>query len=274
MSSSQRITGQQRLANALDEFRKPLSTTEQAALSQTSQPDTAAVTEFSSQLNNERNLRRKRLGDKLEPFFILIQDFGSVVSVYIHGYPTIAASVWGCVKFVVRAAANHVEYFVKISDLLKKLEHLFPRLERIKDLFENAIKLQEAVIDFYAIIIEFCTKIFHFLRQRGLKNYSKEIWAPFKSEFRTTEDQLEDQRRLIDDEVLDASKIAMHQAAQGALIYAAQGAMIYQNHGYTHRQFQVDQWTQNKDWQLQQDAAAKGENLEVTASTRRAEELT
>ncbi|KAK6526134.1 hypothetical protein TWF281_011170 [Arthrobotrys megalospora] len=245
--------GQQRLTAALDDFRSQLDPADQASLSQTSQPDAAAVTEFSAKFNTRSNLGRKRLGDKIQPFLLFIQSFGDVVGIYIQSDPRVAALVWGSVKLVVQLASNYFEYFVKISDMFVKLQHLCPTIERIGKLFQNSIKLQDAILAFYAIIVGFCAKAFIFLRQSGLKQFAKSIWKPFKAQFADVEGQLEDQRRVIDDEVLIASETAAHEAAQSAL--------IYQKDGYSHRKFEVEQWAGNKKWQLQQDFEAKRRKL-------------
>ncbi|KAK6343723.1 hypothetical protein TWF730_011312 [Orbilia blumenaviensis] len=159
--------GKQRLTAALVNFQSQLDPTDQVTLSQTSQPDVAAVTEFAATFNNRSNLKRKRLGDKIQPFLLFIQSFSDVVGVYIQSEPKVAALVWGSVKFVLQIASNYFDYFVKISDMILKLQHHCPIMERISKLFQNSEKLQDAILEFYGIIIEFCTKAFSFLRQPG-----------------------------------------------------------------------------------------------------------
>ncbi|KAF3316609.1 hypothetical protein TWF173_001892 [Orbilia oligospora] len=219
--SGSNTPGQQRLTSALDNFRTQLDLADQTTLNQISQPDVTAVTQFCAKFNSDSNLRRKRLGEKLQPFLLFIQSLGDVIGVYIQSDPTIAAH---------------------ISDMIVKLQHHCPRIERIGKLFQDSQKLQDAILGFYAIIVEFC-----------LKQFVKSIWKPFKVQFADLEGQLEEQRHMIDDEVLIASELAAHEAAQCTL--------IYQNRGYTHREFEVDQWTRNKEWQLKQDFAAKKRKL-------------
>ncbi|KAF3279061.1 hypothetical protein TWF970_004171 [Orbilia oligospora] len=235
--------GQQRLTTALANFRTQLDPADQTTLNQISQPDVTAVTQFCAKFDSDSNLRRKRLGEKLQPFLLFIQSLGDVIGVYIQSDPTIAAHVWGTVKLVLQISSNYFDYFIKISDMIVKLQHHCPRIERIGKLFQNSQKLQDAILGFYAIIVEFC-----------LKQFVKSIWKPFKVQFADLEGQLEEQRHMIDDEVLIASELAAHQAAQCTL--------IYQNRGYTHREFEVNQWTRNKEWQLKQDLAAKSTFLE------------
>ncbi|EPS39679.1 hypothetical protein H072_6496, partial [Dactylellina haptotyla CBS 200.50] len=249
-------TGQQRLTQAIDEFRQQLTPADRTTLSQTLQPDVVAVTEFTSQFNKNSNLKKKQLGDKLQPFLQFIQSLGDIVNIYIQTEPKIAALVWGSVKLVVQISSNYFDYFVKISDLFVKIAHLCPTIERIGQLFQNSIKLQDAVLEFYAIIVEFCSRAFVFLRQPGLKQFAKSIWKPFKVQFQAFEEELVDQRQRINDEVLIASEIAAHQAAQQAL--------IYQKHGYAHRLFEVDQWAQQTNWQLQQHALIKAGSESLT----------
>ncbi|KAJ6256214.1 hypothetical protein Dda_9049 [Drechslerella dactyloides] len=250
---AQQPSGQQRLSIALDEFQKQLTPVEQTNLSRISQPDVTTVTTFSAQINESSNLRRKRLGDKIQPFLLFMHSFGDVVGIYIQSDPRVSALVWGSIKLVVQIATNYFDYFVKITDLFVKIQHLCPTIDRIGKLFQGSAKLQDAVLGFYTIIIEFCTRAFRFLRQRGLKQFSKAIWKPFKAQFEDVEGQLEEQRRIIDDEVLIASQTAAHDAAQSAL--------IYQMDGYKHRQFQVDQWARNRDWQMQQDRISRDDIL-------------
>ncbi|KAK6507997.1 hypothetical protein TWF481_006416 [Arthrobotrys musiformis] len=161
------MPGQERLASALENFRNQLDATEKLALSQISRADATAVTEFCARFNSDSNLRRKRLGDKIQPFLIFIQSLGDVIGVYIQSDPTIAAHVWGSVKLVVQIASNFFDYFVKISDMLMKLQHHCPTIERIGKLFQSSTKLQDAILEFYAIIIEFSMQAFKFLRQPG-----------------------------------------------------------------------------------------------------------
>ncbi|EGX43896.1 hypothetical protein AOL_s00210g343 [Orbilia oligospora ATCC 24927] len=234
--------GQQRLTTALANFLTQLDPADQTTLNQISQPDVTAVTQFCAKFDSDSNLRRKRLGEKLQPFLLFIQSLGDVIGVYIQSDPTIAAHVWGTVKLVLQISSNYFDYFIKISDMIVKLQHHCPRIERIGKLFQNSQKLQDAILGFYAIIVEFC-----------LKQFVKSIWKPFKVQFADLEGQLEEQRHMIDDEVLIASELAAHQAAQCTL--------IYQNRGYTHREFEVNQWTRNKEWQLKQDLAAKKRKL-------------
>ncbi|KAK6343722.1 hypothetical protein TWF730_011311 [Orbilia blumenaviensis] len=103
------------------------------------------------------------------------------------------------------------------------------------------------------MLLDQCSEANYHQVSPGLKQFAKSIWKPFKVQFADLEEQLEEQRRIIDTEIKIASEIAAHEAVQSAL--------IYQRGGYAHREFEIRQWAENKDWQLQQDFAAKERRL-------------
>ncbi|KAK6537189.1 hypothetical protein TWF694_011386 [Orbilia ellipsospora] len=247
------VTGQQRLANALNDFKKPLSSSERSNLTQTSQPDEAAVAAFASKFNQQSNMHTKTIGARLEPFLFFMQSFGDVVGVYIQNNPDISALVWGTVKLLVQVAANYFDYFEKITEIFENLECLCPRIRRIGDLFQHSAELEDAILGFYAIIVEFCTKAFAFLKKSKLKQIAKSFGKPFDRYFEDIRGQLNAQRQIIDDEVLIASETAAEKAAQSAL--------VYQQGGYSHRRFQAEQWKGTRDWQLRQDLLQKKKRL-------------
>ncbi|KAF3905298.1 hypothetical protein ABW21_db0209169 [Orbilia brochopaga] len=135
---AQRVTGQKRLSLALDDFQKQLTPTERTNLGQILQPDVTTVTTFAAQINGNSNLRRKKLGDKIQPFLLFMQSFGDVVGIYIQSDPRVSALVWGSIKLVVQTSGS-LKCRTMLLSLLKQLAILSqPMTADLQDTLEDA----------------------------------------------------------------------------------------------------------------------------------------
>ncbi|KAK6346528.1 hypothetical protein TWF696_006653 [Orbilia brochopaga] len=115
---TQPLTGQRRLSLALNMFQGQLTPAKQTALSQTPQPDTTAVETLSAQINNQSNLCRKKLGDKIKPFLVFMRSFDDFIGAHIQCGPRVSALIWGSIKLVIEVISSydHTRSFINARD--------------------------------------------------------------------------------------------------------------------------------------------------------------
>ena len=160
--------------------------------------------------------------------------------------------------------------------MFQKLGCLCPALEQMRQLFPRSLKLQDAVLDFYTTTIIFCHRAVEFLKSKGLihflssavhrfanfgswgspgrHKFVKILWKPFKLQFEDTEVKLQEQRAMIEMEVKLASETAAaHERLENS---------VYRIEGRQHRQDQVDNWIESRNWRLRKDEQAEREYLD------------
>jgi hypothetical protein len=166
------------LQDALVEFQSILSDSEKVQLKNLKQvPDADAVLTFTASLDRMNPNRRGRsVATRLYSFLQSVQQFTGVVDVFVSSNPSVAALVWGSVRFTMmvrrpiscllrslltygKFMVNFTSYFQDLSKLLLGFETWCPRYEEHRLLFPSSIRLQESLSRFYALIVRCCKDI-------------------------------------------------------------------------------------------------------------------
>lgn len=101
-SESVRNEGNNTLHQALQDFESKLDQDERSRLQALkSVPDASSVLAFTSRLDRENTAKGSRcVASRLYTFLESVQQFSEVVSTFVSSHPTVAALVWGSVRFV------------------------------------------------------------------------------------------------------------------------------------------------------------------------------
>jgi hypothetical protein len=93
----------QPLRSALRDFQDILSPDQKRdLLAQATVPDTAAVIILTAEIDRENAKRRSRgVATRLFSFLESVQQFSTIVDTFVSSNPSIAALVWGSVKFAI-----------------------------------------------------------------------------------------------------------------------------------------------------------------------------
>ncbi|KAI9770983.1 MAG: hypothetical protein M1840_002687 [Geoglossum simile] len=114
------------LRSALRDFQDVLSPDQKKMfLAQaTTVPDAAAVFILTAEIDRENAKRRSR-GVATRLFSILesVQKFSTIVDTFVSSNPSIAALVWGSMKFAILAASNFSSYFDKLSTMFMNMRN-------------------------------------------------------------------------------------------------------------------------------------------------------
>ncbi|KAI9785686.1 MAG: hypothetical protein M1839_008703 [Geoglossum umbratile] len=113
----------QPLRSALRDFQDILSPDQKRdLLAQATVPDAAAVIILTAEIDRENAKRRSRgVATRLFSFLESVQQFSTIVDTFVSSNPSIAALVWGSVKFAILAASNFSSYFDKLSTMFMNL---------------------------------------------------------------------------------------------------------------------------------------------------------
>ena len=88
-----------KLTQALADYEKILSDDDRSQLHNQGIPDAMAAINFTTLIDRECNIRRRRcMGPRLITFLESIQQFSKVVDTFVSSHPEVAALVWGGVK--------------------------------------------------------------------------------------------------------------------------------------------------------------------------------
>lgn len=97
-----------KLAQALNDYEKILSTEERLQLHAQGAPDATAAIRFTTVIDREcSNRRRQCMGPRLITFLESVQQFSGVVDTFVSSHPQFAALVWGGVKLTLLVTTSH-----------------------------------------------------------------------------------------------------------------------------------------------------------------------
>jgi hypothetical protein len=199
--------------NALDDRQK------REYQKQSSKPDADAVIAFVSQLDRQSSGRAGQcVASRLFTFLNATQQFSGVVDTFVSSTPTLAALIWGGVKFAILAASNVSSYFEKVSHFIMTIGRTCPTYQEFGSLYPGEAGLQTALCDYYAVVVRLCTKIVEVSQRSGLKQLFLPIISPFETEFSSHRDDLKQSTELVHSQISLASKKFTHKAAQLAKV--------------------------------------------------------
>jgi len=186
---------------------------------QSSKPDADAVITFVSQLDRQSSGREGRcVAARLFTFLKATQQFSNVVDTFVSSKPSVAALIWGGVKFAILAASNISSYFEKVSHFIMTIGRTCPTYQQFGSLYPSDTGLQTALCDYYAVVVRLCTKIVEVSQRSGLRQLFSPIISPFEAEFSSHRDDLQQSTELVRDQISLASKKLAHEVAQLAKV--------------------------------------------------------
>ncbi|KAI9765585.1 MAG: hypothetical protein M1840_007274 [Geoglossum simile] len=208
----------QPLRSALRNFQDILSPDQKRdLLAQATVPDAAAVIILTAEIDRENAKRRSRgVATRLFSFLESVQQFSTIVDTFVSSNPSIAALVWGSVKFVILAASNFSSYFDKLSTMFMNLRSYCPIFSEYQILYPCSARLQTALCTFYATVVHFCKKALEVIQRKGVVQATTALWRPFEVEFGDLQNELRKQNERVRREIDLASQQAAYQERMAA----------------------------------------------------------
>lgn len=218
---------------------------------QASKPDASAVVAFVSQLDRQSSGRVGRcVASRICTFLDAIQQFANVVDTFVSSNPTLAALIWGGVKFAILAASNVASYFEKVSHFIMTIGRTCPTYQQFGTLYPSEVGLQSALCDYYAVVVRICTKIVEVSQRSGLKQLFLPIISPFETEFNPYRDDLDQSVELVRMQISLASKKLAHEAARLATIEREANSSHRRQMSLFQKRTKQKQ-DDDRDWRLQ-----------------------
>ncbi|ERF74130.1 hypothetical protein EPUS_06399 [Endocarpon pusillum Z07020] len=204
------------LEDALQHFQKTLTAEQKNQLKAINAiPDADAVVSFTTELDNRNAERRSRgVATRLHRFLESIQQFSTIVDTFVSSKPSVAALVWGSIKFALLAAANFSSYFDKISALLMRIGKHCPRFTEYQLLYGTSVGLRTALCSFYATIVAFCRHAVVVFQRSGFLHLAKSFLNSFEADFGPFESQIDSKSKDVKEEIRLASIKAAYQDQQ------------------------------------------------------------
>ncbi|KAF8544009.1 hypothetical protein BDD12DRAFT_977932 [Trichophaea hybrida] len=202
-----------RLTIALNEFQTSLSPEQRKHFNEISSGTPAAedVISLSEEIDKKNSTRRSRVWvQRTSGVLNSVQQYSAIVDTFIQANPTIAALVWGSVKFVILAAINFSDYFESLSRRFEQFSKYCPRLREYEKLFGDSVRVRDALSDFYAVVVVFCTKALGGIQEKAIKRFVKSLSSSFKDDFGLLEQNLSAARDEVDAEIRLASEQKAH----------------------------------------------------------------
>ncbi|KAI9766767.1 MAG: hypothetical protein M1839_004771 [Geoglossum umbratile] len=208
----------QPLRSALRDFQDILSPDQKRdLLAQATVSDAAAVIILTAEIDRENAKRRSRgVATRLFSFLESVQQFSTIVDTFVSSNPSIAALVWGSVKFVILVVSNFSSYFDKLSTMFMNLRSHCPIYSEYQILYPCSARLQTALCTFYATVVHFCKKAIEVIQRKGVVQATTALWRPFEVEFGNLQNELQKQNERVRIEIDLASQQAAYQERMAA----------------------------------------------------------
>ncbi len=122
------------LEDALQHFQKALTGEQKNQLKAINAiPDAGAVVSFTTELDNRNAERRSRgVATRLHRFLESIQQFSTIVDTFVSSKPSVAALVWGSIKFALLVRMWYPSWYTVLtfSRLRRTSLHISTKFQR------------------------------------------------------------------------------------------------------------------------------------------------
>ncbi|RHZ51670.1 uncharacterized protein CDV56_105907 [Aspergillus thermomutatus] len=162
----------------------------------TTKPDAASIIAFVADIDANNNNSTNR----------------SVVDTFVSSNPTLAALIWGGVKMAILTASNVASYFDKVTSMIMAIGKSCPTYQKFGQLYPGCVGLQRALCDYYAIIVKLCIKIIEVSQRTAITQTLTAIFVPFKSEFKSSLNEVDQAAKDIQLQISLASKQTLEEA--------------------------------------------------------------
>jgi ankyrin repeat protein/Cdc6-like AAA superfamily ATPase len=202
------LTAELRLAQAISEFQKDLSTEQKAAFCATrdssarTPPNHEEVMRLTEQIDRKaaRLLQGRRcFGTRLVNVLRAIQQFAALGDVIVGGSQNIlACGVWSLVRLMLLTVVNFSSYLEKLSALLMSVGRSAPRYEMLHQLYPRSKALQSHILEYFIVVVRLCH---HLLKATKKSTFGQLVAFPSDTDIKPYQSELEDMSALIKEEV-------------------------------------------------------------------------
>ncbi|KAI0144755.1 hypothetical protein BJ166DRAFT_557699, partial [Pestalotiopsis sp. NC0098] len=185
------------LQDALGKFEAALSPEDVSRLHEIEgTPSADSVVHFTALLDQKNAQRRgPSIASRIYTFLSSVQQFSSIVDVFVSSNPTVAALVWGAVRLTMLITVNSCSYFDEISKLFLKFGHWSPALKEYESLFPSSLRLQQAICNFHAATILCCTQVVIMSKRSWTAHFAKAFRSPAQTELKEFVDAIQNRAR-------------------------------------------------------------------------------
>lgn len=208
LSKVSTLKAELRLAQAISEFQKDLSTEQKAAFCRTrdssarTPPDYQDVMRLTEEIdrNASRLLKSRRcFGTRFTNILHAIQQFAALGDVIVGGSQNImACGVWSLVRMTLLTVVNYSSYLEKLSALLMNVGRTAPRYEMLHQLYPRSKALQSHLSEYFIVVVRVCHRL---LKMTKKSTFGQLVTFPSDADLKTHESELESISSLIKEEV-------------------------------------------------------------------------
>ncbi|KAH7311613.1 hypothetical protein B0I35DRAFT_514361 [Stachybotrys elegans] len=190
-ASSQTIGPVGVLQNAIQDFQNGLSPEHRdrlrAACDSGAAPNAQDVAVFTANLDRAISEKKKgrSIASRLYAVLKSVQEFSGIVDTFVSSNPTIAALIWGSIKFTMRFAINYTASFEPLSNMFMSFSRHCPRFAEYQALFQDSIRLQNALCRFYAAIVHCCKRVMQVIQRPWTAQVVNSMWQSIDQEFKS-----------------------------------------------------------------------------------------
>ncbi|KAB5525721.1 NACHT domain protein [Coniochaeta sp. 2T2.1] len=208
LSRASTLKPELRLAQAISEFQKDLSTEQRAAFCSTrdksvrSPPNYEDVMRLTEEIdrNASKLLKSRRcFGTRFTNILHAIQQFAALGDVIVGGTQNIiACGVWSLVRMTLLTVVNFSSYLEKLSSLLMDVGRSAPRYERLHQLYPRSKALQSQLSEYFIVIVRVCHQL---LKMTKKSAFGQLVSFPSDADMKVHESDLKNISAHIKDEV-------------------------------------------------------------------------